>query len=85
MAERQLILKDGTIIDGTAGYAQGFLWLYFSGYTLLETAEIFCDAEKTETIEFKSGADDHVYEGFTECRSIMTDADGNLSVCMTKP
>ncbi len=80
-----LILKDGTIIEGTAGYSMGFLWLYFRGYTLLQAAEIFSDADKTETIEFKYGANSDLYEGYTECRNIMTDADGRLSVCMTKP
>lgn len=82
---KQLILKDGTIIEGTAGYSGGFLWLYFRGYTLLQVAEIFSDPEKTETIEFRAGADYDIYEGFTDCRNIMTDADGKLSVCMTKP
>ena len=81
---RELILKDGTIIDGTAGYFGGFLWLYFSGYTLLQAAEIFSDPEKTETIEFRAGANDEIYEGFTDCRNIMTDEDGRLSVCMTR-
>lgn len=84
MTERQLILKDGTIINGTAGFADGFLWLYFGEYTLLQAAKIFSDPEKTETIEFKYGANSELYEGFTECRNIMTDAEGNLSVCMKK-
>jgi len=83
---RRLILKDGTTIeDGEAGYAGGFLWLYFTGNTVSEATAVFSDPKKTGTIKFQYGTMEDIYDGYTDFRNIMTDADGNLSVCMTKP
>lgn len=85
MEGRRLILMDGTEIDGgEAGYAGGLLWLYFSGMTLAEAAGIFFDPEKTGVIRFQYGEMEDTYEGFTECRTLMTDAEGKISVCMAK-
>lgn len=85
MEGRQIVLNDGTVIaDGAAGYAEGYLWLWFSGYTMPETAVMFSDPEKTEKIVFQYGEMHDDFEGFTSCRSIMCDADGHISVCMVK-
>ena len=85
MEGQRLILNDGTVIeDGRAGYSQGFLWLYFSGYTLQQAAMMFMDPAKTEKIIFQYGEMEDTYNGFTECRNLMIDADGDISVCMTK-
>jgi hypothetical protein len=82
---RRLILKDNTTIeDGKAGYADGFLWLWFSGYTLQQAAAIFFDPSKTETIVFQYGGMQDEYTGFTDCRTLTTNADGEISVCMVK-
>ena len=81
---RQLILKDGTIIDGTAGYSDGFLWLYLSGYTMMDIAEIFLDSRKTEEIIFQYGGNQDKYDGFINCVSMMIDVDGLAHVCMQK-
>lgn len=81
----RLILNDGTIIEeGSAGYAQGFLWLYFTGYTFLETAMIFSDKTKTQHIVFQYGEMQDVYDGFTECVNVNIDIDNKISVCLTK-
>ena len=81
----QLVLNDGTVIEGgRAGYADGFLWCYFSGYTMPEAAAMFFDSTKTAVILFQYGEMEDEYDGFTVCRTITTDSDGNISVCMTK-
>lgn len=81
----QLVLNDGTTIEnGTAGYSKGFLWLYFSGYTMPQIAMLFCDPTKTARIVFQFGESENTYEGFTVCKSMNIDVDGNASVCMTK-
>ena len=83
---RRLILADGTEIEnGEAGYAEGFLWMYFTGYTMAQAAAMFTDPEKTGVIRFQYGQMEDTYEGFTDCRTIRTDGDGKVSVCMTKP
>jgi len=85
MEGRRLILADGTVIeDGTAGESGGFLWCWFSGYTLNVAAWLFFSPERTETIRFQYGEMEDVYEGYTECRGLSIDADGKISVCMTK-
>ena len=81
----RLILKDDTTIEnGIAGYSQGFLWLYFRGYTMQEAASIFLDASKTEKIVFAYGEKQDIYEGYINCTHIMIDMDGNLSICLTR-
>lgn len=82
---RRLILDDRTVIeDGEAGYADGFLWLWFSGMTMQEASVIFFDPEKTAVIIFEYGEMKDRYEGFTNCRSISVSADGLISVCMRR-
>ena len=82
---RRLILKDGTVIeDGTAGYSQGTLWLFFGGMALQEAAAIFFDPKKTKRIIFQYGEMEDVYDNFTECVSLQADMDGQISVCMVR-
>ena len=85
MEGQRLILNDGTMIEnGRAGYSEGYLWLYFTGYTLPEAGSIFFDQTKTASIIFQYGEMEDVYNGFTVCRNLMIDMDGNVSVCMVK-
>ena len=85
MEGRRLILNDGTTIEnGDAGKADGSLWLYFSGYTMQEVADIFFDADKTSKIVYQFGDMNAEYDDYTNCVSINIDADGNNSVCMKK-
>lgn len=85
MDGKQVVLNDGTILaDGVAGYSDGFLWVWFTGYTMQAAATMFFDPEKTERIVFQYGEMVDEYEGFTVCRSLMIDADGKVSVCMVK-
>ena len=84
MEGQRLILNDGTTIEpGRAGYAQGFLWLYFVG-TMQQAASLFFDPSKTSRIVFQYGEMQDTYDGFTTCMNIGADVDGNISVCMTK-
>lgn len=81
----KLILNDGTVIDnGLAGYSQGYLWCYMTGYTMQEAANIFFDEQKTREIIFTYGAGRDVYEGFTECVNINIDVDERVSVCLMR-
>ena len=81
----RLILNDGTIIeDGVAGYAQGNLWLWFTGYTFAQAAAIFLDSGKTSHIVFEYGQMSDTYDGFTNCVTIQIDVDGRVSVCLKK-
>jgi hypothetical protein len=85
MEGRRLILNDGTIIEGgEAGYSQGFLWVWFTGYTLQQAALMFFDTSKTSKIVFQYGEMESVYEGFTTVMNLGIDVDNNVSVCLTK-
>jgi len=85
MKGRRLILNDAiTIEDGTAGESQGFLWCWFTGYTMQEAAVIFFDPENTQKIVFQYGGMEDTYEGYTECRVLSQDTDGKISVCMAR-
>lgn len=81
----KLVLNDGTEIpNGLAGYSEGFLWCYLTGYTMQEAANLFFDDQKTSKIVFVYGAEQDVYEGFTVCININIDVDGRLSVCLKR-
>lgn len=85
MEGMRLILNDGEVIeDGRAGYSGGFLWLWFTGYTLPQAAVIFFNPEKTERILFQFGEMEKEYTGFTVCTHISIDMDGKVSVCMVQ-
>ena len=82
--QRLILNSQLTIENGTAGYFDGHLWLYFTGYTLQETATIFFDPANTATIVFQFGDMAETYEGFTDCVNLSINSDGNVSVCMIK-
>jgi hypothetical protein len=82
---QRLILNDGTVIeDGSAGLADGFLWLYAGGYTMTAAAEIFLNPAKTAKIIFQYGGMEDAYTGYTVCKAMIIDGDGNMSVRMAK-
>ena len=84
MEGQNIVFNDGTVIPGRVGYADGFLWLWFTGYTIQQAANIFFDPAKTSRIVFQYGDMEDVYEGFTNCISIGVSVDGQASVCMVK-
>lgn len=80
---RRLILNDGTVIEGgRAGYAQGLLWCYMTGYTMQQAASLFFDSSKTDRIVFQYGEMQDEYEGYTDCVTIRIDVDGEVAVCL---
>ena len=86
MDEQKLILNDGTEIPGGHAYlSEGKLWLmtFGSEMTMAAAAAIFLDEEKTARIEYEHSITD-IYEGFTVCRMLKVDGDGNLTVTMVK-
>ena len=81
----RLILNDGTIIeDGRCGISEGFLWLWFNGYTMQQVAMIFFDPDKIAHIVFQYGEMQDVFDGYTICRTININSDGQISVCLVK-
>ena len=72
------------IENGTAGFADGFLWLYTDGITIAQAARIFLDPDATARILFQYGEMEDVYEGFTQLRSLMLDEGGQVSVCLVR-
>ena len=85
MEGNRLILNDGSVIEGgRAGYSDRFLWLFFKGYTMQQAAMVFFDPSKTAKIIYQYGEMESMFNGFTVCLSLMTDADGEISVCMAK-
>ena len=82
---QRLILNDGTVIEnGSAGLADGSLWLYVGVFTMAEAAEVFLNPEKTGRIIFRYGEMEDSYTGYTVCKAMMIDIDGNMSVRMEK-
>lgn len=85
MEGRQLVLNDGTVIPGgEAGGAEGFLWCWFTGYTIQQAASLFFDANKTSRIVFQYGDMSDTYDGYTNCVNLGVNADGRVSVCLTE-
>ena len=86
MTDRKIVLNDGTEIDGgTAGISsEGNLWLYFTGYTMMQTAMMFLDPEKTEKITFIGGETEYIYEGYTNCVNMSLDDVGKFHICMVR-
>lgn len=83
--DESLTLNDGTVIDGGyAGYSQGRLWCYFTGYTMQQAATMFLDPAKTSHIVYQYGGHSTEYDGFTECTFIGVDVDGKCSLSLAK-
>ena len=83
---RKIVLNDGTEIDGgTAGISSGGgLWIYFTGYTMMQAAMMFLDPQKTAKITFIGGDSEAVYEGYTNCVNMSLDETGQFHICMTR-
>ena len=86
MEGRRLILNDGTIIEGgNAGLSSAHnLWMWFTGFTMMQAAAIFFNPQNTAKIVFQYGEMEVEYEGYTNCTSISIDMDGKVSVCMVQ-
>ena len=84
MYNELLTLNDGTTVNVSSGISDGFLWLWFSGYTMQEISIIFLDENKTSHFTIKSDEKISEYDGFTDCRLLQKNYDGNLSVCLTR-
>ena len=86
MEGNRLILNDGTTIEnGSAGYADGSVWLYLPGYTMQQAAAFAFDSSKTSSITYQYGDMQDVYTGYTDCVGMLTNYDGLVSVCMKQP
>lgn len=84
MGETRLILANNRVIEGgTAGQADGRLWLTFTGYTMRQAADMMLDPAKTKKIRFQFGEMEEEYAGYTECTALSMSG-GEISVCLTK-
>ena len=84
MEGRRTRFSDGTTWENcNAGYADGFLWLYTDGVTLMEALPVVTDAEATETIVYEYGNMSDTYEGFTHLKMIQDRPEG-CSVCLER-
>lgn len=82
---QRLILNDGTTIEnGRCGYSDGHLWVWITGYTMMQAAGIFFDPAKTSRIIYEYGEMSNEYDGFTSCINLMIDTDGMISVCLIR-
>ncbi|MBQ1776822.1 MAG: hypothetical protein IIZ93_01560 [Acidaminococcaceae bacterium] len=82
---QRLILADGTRIEnGRAGYSDGHLWCWFTGFTMQQAAVLFLNPEKTSRIEYQYGEMQDVYTGYTECTNLFIDSDGQISVSLVR-
>lgn len=80
----RLILMDGTIIeDGTAGYSDGFLWLYLPGWTIQQAIAVVLNPSAMGSIIFQYGDMEDEYLGYTVCKNISQN-ENEISVCMVK-
>ena len=84
MYDELLTLNDGTTVNVSSGFSDGFLWLWFTGYTMQEIAELFLDESKTSHFTVKIGENETEYDSFTDCRMIQKGVDEKLSVCLTR-
>lgn len=74
---RRVILADGTEWENAdAGYADGVLWLYLHGRTMMEVLPAITDPEKMAEIIYEYGEESIIYEGFTDIRAILNREDG---------
>lgn len=80
----QFILHDGTVIEGAAGLAENYLWLWFKGYTFSEVYSLFSNPEKTASIDYHFGEMNTLHEGYTDLRAISFDSGDFVSVCLRK-
>ena len=86
MNEQKLILNDGTeIIGGHAHLTEGFLWIknYNGGMTMMAVAMMFLDPLKTSVIRYEH-SETETFEGYTACKMMMVDGDGNMTVKMAR-
>ena len=81
-----LILKDGTVIEGgSAGLSSNNnLWLWFRGYTLQQTAMMMFDPSKTGKIIAQHGQTSDEFFGYTDCIDLSMNRNGEISVCLRK-
>lgn len=81
---RRIILADETTYENSdAGYADGSLWLYLNGVSMIEAWPGVVDPEKTATIIYEFGEDSITYTGYTSIQIIMATETG-CKVCLRK-
>ena len=82
---RRIRMNDGTVWeDCECGYAQGFLWLFLHGIGIREAEPVVRNPEATKKIVFEYGEMRDEYDGYTEVKVILEEADG-CSVCLSRP
>ena len=81
---RRIILADGTIYeDSNAGYADGSLWLYLTGVSMIDAWPGVADPEKTAEIVYEFGEESITYDGYTSIQILMATENG-CKACLRK-
>lgn len=86
MDGRAIRLADGTEYPGgECGYAEKSLWCYFPAETNLSNVFLdFSNKDKTAKVTFLYGEMQDDYEGFTDFRGLMRDADEKIRALLLK-
>jgi len=81
----QLILNDGTVIEGHAIRDGRSLYVYINQMTLAEGFAQLSDSTKTQRIVSKYFGDEEIFEGFTHLSNLSEQEGGMLSAILKKP
>lgn len=80
-----LVFADGTKMEGAScGYAEGNLWCWVTGLSMIQAAQVFLDSAKTDRITYQHGDSEDVFEGFLECVNLFVNYDGQISACLQR-
>ena len=81
---QRLILADGMVLENCqAGLADGFLWCWCPGMSMIDATQIFLNPAKTSTIIFEYGEMTDSFYSFTRCVNLM-DRNNEMSVCLVR-
>ena len=84
MEGRRLIFANGITWEGTElGAADGTVWLFLYGITLMQALPVITNQAATEKIIFQYGEMSETFEGYTHLKVITEDATG-CQACLVK-
>lgn len=81
---RRLIFANGIVWENTElGAADGTVWLFLYGVTLMQALPVITNPEATREITFEYGEMSETYTGYTHLKTITEDATG-CQACLVK-
>lgn len=83
MDGRAIILADGTKLPGSeCGLAEGVLWCFVDGLTMMQAFSLLADPNKTQVITFQYGEMQDTFEGYTQLIAAILAQDGKIHVAL---